>query len=241
MKRSIKIIILSLAIVLLLNTILFSVLTVYQAPYYDEAPSKGDSIYNLYASEKYNDVLYSFSTDFIRSGDERIQALENKLKSVSVTKLNKTEFYVKMFSLNAEDFVFQTKTTFLDDGRNVMKTIPSSTIYVYSKEDYIYVVCCEITEKQYVARYLEKAIYQTKDVELAKLLSEYKSAKNEGFQIILPEWRDDLSDFPKSYNSRQYALFFIIEFVVVVFISTKIIKDNKKEKVSAKYSKKSKT
>lgn len=237
MKRKLKVLIISLVMVLLLNTMLFSVLTVYQAPYYDEAPSKIDSIYELYASEKYNDVLYSFSNGFIRGGDEQIQALENKLKSVSVTKLNKTESYVKMLSLDAEDFVFQTKTIFLDDRRVVMKSIPSSTIFVYSKGDNIYVVCTEITENEYEAGYLKKAIYQTKDAEITKLLSEYKSSKNEGFQIILPEWRGDISEFPRTYNSRQYALFFIIEIVVAVLISNRIFKENRNNKNSTKYSK----
>ncbi len=238
MKRSIKIIILSLAIVLLLNTILFSVLTVYQAPYYDEAPSKMDSIYELYASDEYNDVRYRGALEYL-SEETEVQKTEKLFKSTSIVKLNKFQSFLKMFSLNRKDFVFITFTEYYGDRSVAAKNLFASNIIVYLDNDEVYIACVELME--YAPDTSCVAMYKvTNNEELVKLLSEYKTGENNGWKPILPGWRDDLSDFPKSYNSRQYALFFIIEFVVVIFISTKIIKDNKKEKVSAKYSKKSK-
>lgn len=241
MKRNFKILIISLAMILLLNTVLFSILTVYQAPYYDEAPSKVDSIYELYASETYdNATYYKGALEYI-SEEAKIQKIENLFKSTSIVKLNKFQSFLKMFSLNRKDFVFITFTDYDDYGgrKTAAEKLVASNIIVYLENDEVYIACVELME--YAPDTSSVAMYKvTNNEELVKLLSEYKTGENNGWKPILPEWREDISEFPKTYNSRQYGLFLIIEFIVVVLISNRIIKDNKKEKVSAKYSKKSK-
>lgn len=225
MKKQLKRICLSVVSVLLLNIIFFSILTVVQAPYYDDAPSKVESIYELYTSEEYSDVYYTVSVphSVIRE-EEEIQKIETVLKSVSATKLNKVESYFRMVLLDKSDFALMTSNNF--DREKAKGKIVSSGILVYSKNDIVYIICPEF---KYGVRNVEKVVYKSENSELAKLLTEYKSADGDNFAILEPEWRNDISRFPVSLRGRMYVLSFFIEFVIALLV-TGIIQDSRNKK-----------
>lgn len=222
MKKRIKTIIISFVFVMLLNITLFSVLTIIQAPYYDTAPSEVNSIYDLYASEEYNEVVYRSARDYV-SDEAEIQKIEEAFKSAEIVKLNKFESYLRMILLDQNDFVFLTMTRNYGDRKIAMEKLVASHVLVYSENDSVYVVCIELTEYAYEAGYEKIAIYETKNTELSELLTEYKAPKNKGFHLAVPEWRDDISKFPESYNGRLYVLSFFIEFFVALYVINKFL------------------
>lgn len=236
MKKYIKVIMLSVVIVFVLNSLLFSVLTVAQAPYYDEAPAEVDSIYELYASEVYNEVVYRGATEYV-SDETEIKKIDDVFKSSSIIKLNKIKSYFKMLSLGKEDFVFITFTKNYGDRSVAAKNIVASHIIVYFDNNEVYIACIELME--YAPDTSRIAMYKVNDnEELVKLLSEYKTEKNKGWKPILPEWRADVSEFHESFNGRQYILLFIIEFIVSVAVVNKFFaKQDNKNKQSYKKSK----
>ncbi len=233
MKKYIKVIMLSVVIVFVLNSLLFSVLTVVQAPYYDEAPAEVDSIYELYASEVYNEVVYRGATEYV-SDETEIKKIDDVFKSSSIIKLNKIKSYFKMLSLGKEDFVFITFTKNYGDRSVAAKNIVASHIIVYFDNNEVYIACIELME--YAPDTSRIAMYKVNDnEELVKLLSEYKTEKNKGWKPILPEWRADVSEFHESFNGRQYILLFIIEFIVSVAVVNKFFaKQDNKNKQSYK-------
>lgn len=221
MKNYIKSIALSFSLVLLLNIILFSILTVVQAPYYDEAPSEANSIYELYASEEYDEVVYKSASQH-QLNENEIRKMDELFKSASIVKLNKMESYLTMVLLDKNDFTFLTMTKNYGDRKLAAQKLVASNVLVYSKKDTVYVVCCELTENEYDAEYGKIAIYKTKNKELAKSLTEYKAPKNKGFHLLVPEWRYDISRFPESYYGRQYVLSFFVEFVIAIYVIKRI-------------------
>ncbi len=221
MKKYIKTIFLSVAVVLVLNILILTILTLYQAPYYSKAPQKVDSIYELYASDEYNDILYAFSTGFIRGGDKKIQNIEDMFKTTSVTKLDWLKSYCKLITLKQSDFVVYSRTTIADDREIVKNEIMASNICVFVENNIVYVICLEFTEYEYQNEYQKVAVYQVENEKLARLLEEYKTPSNKGFQIVLPEWRDDLSDFPRNFQGVLYVLSIIIEFIVSLIVINK--------------------
>ena len=239
MKKYIKIVIVSLVTVLILNIIFFSVITVVQAPYYEAAPYKVNSIYELYASEKYNDIRYTFADGIFRGGEKEIQEIENAFKSTSMTKLNKFDSYFKMLTLDKSDFVLLTRTSYHDLRERVMKTIIATSVLVYSQEDNVYVVCIELTESAFEKDYEEIAIYEIKNAELAKLLEEHKTPKNKGSQFVVPQWRYDISGFPESFMGKLYVLSFVVEFIVAMVVFNKVFANqqriNKQSQSKSKY------
>ncbi|MBO5065201.1 MAG: hypothetical protein J6D06_03705 [Clostridia bacterium] len=226
MKKRLKRICASVVSVLVLNIILFSILTVVQAPYYDEAPSKVESIYKLYASEEYNEVYYTVSVphSVIRE-EEEIQKIETALKSASAIKLNKVESYFRMVLLDKSDFALMTSNNF--DREKAKEKIVSSGILVYSKNDIVYIICPEF---KYGVRNVENVVYKSENSELVKLLTEYKSADGDSFSILRPTWRQDISRFPVSLRGRIYVLSFFVEFVIALIITRIIQKDQRQEK-----------
>ena len=223
MKKCLKRICVSVVSVLLLNIIFFSILTVVQAPYYDDAPSQVDSIYELYASEEYDDVVYT-SPNGILSDKLEIQRVEAALKSVSSVKLNKAESYLRMLSLDKSDFVLKTSNNF--NREKAKKTIVASNILVYSKNDTIYIICHEF---KYGVLNAERVVYKAENSEFVELFTEYKSPSNDGFAVLQPRWRQNFSEFPVSYNARMYVLSFFVEFVIALII-TRIIQKNRSKK-----------
>lgn len=221
MKKRLKRICVSVVSVLVLNIILFSILTVVQAPYYDDAPSQVDSIYELYASEEYNDVVY-MSPNGIISDKAEVQRIETALKSVSSVKLNKSESYLRMLLLGKSDFALLTKNSDYGDGKIAKGKLIASNVIVYSKNDDIYILCTEFTEFAYYNGYKEIVIYKTEDSGLAELLTAYKSSEKDGFFLLRPNWRQDISNFPISYNARMYVLSFLVEFVIALIVTRKI-------------------
>lgn len=230
MKKRIKVLVLSLVLILLLNTVLFSVLTFVQAPYYDEAPSKMDSIYELYASDEYSEVVYRSALEYV-SDQTEIQKINDVFKSASINKLNKFQSYFKMFSLGKKDFVFITFTRDYGDRKVAAEKLMASNIIVYLENNNAYVACLELKEYAYDGSDTKVAIYEVENesAELISLLKEYKENKKTGWQPILPEWRENISDFPDSFNGRQYFLFFFIEIIVIIALINKIVK--KKEQL----------
>lgn len=228
MKKRSKTIIISFVFVLFLNIILLSILTIVQAPYYDTAPSEVNSIYELYASEEYNEVIYRSAREYVSDGDD-IQKIEEAFKSAEIVKLNIFESYLRMMLLDENDFVFLTMTRNYGDRKLAMEKLVASNVLVYSENDSVYVVCTELTEYAYEAGYKKIAIYETKNTELSELLTEYKAPKNKGLHLAVPEWRDDISHFPKSLNGRLYVLSFFAEFFVALFVINKfLVKQQKK-------------
>lgn len=228
MKEQIKTIVITLVLFLLLNIVVFSVLTVVQAPYYDTAPSKVNSIYELYASDEYNQVTYNSAQGYI-SDETEIQIIEDAFKSTSMVKLDRIESYSKMLLLDENDFVVLTMTRGYGDRKLAMKKLVASNILVYAESDNVYVVCSELTEYSVEDGYAKIAIYETENSELAKLLNEYKAPKNKGLHLIVPEWRYDISNFPESFDGRQYVLSFIVEFIGALFVVKRIRKSKNLE------------
>lgn len=220
MKERIKLILISLVSLLLLNAVLFSVLTVVQAPYYDAAPSEMNSIYELYASEEYDKVVYRCACEYI--DENEIPKIEEVFKSTAIVKLNKIESYLTMLSLDENDFVFLTMNRSYEDRKLAMEKIVASNVLIYSENDTVYVVCIELTEYKFEEGYDKIAIYKTENSELSELLTKYKAPKNKGIHFIVPEWRYDLSGFPESFNGKLYVLSFFVEFFVIQFIIKKI-------------------
>ena len=221
MKKYIKVVILSLVSVLVLNIILFSVLTVVQAPYYEAAPSKVNSIYELYASEEYNEVVYRTALDYI-SEEEETKNFSDVFQSLSAVKLSKIESYFKMLSLGKKDFVLMTFKV-IDDTKVAIGNLAVSNIIVYLKNNEVYVGCIEFVKNTPANSRI--AIYEVEheNEELIKLLTEYKTDKKEGFYMLKPNWRYDISMLSESLNGKLYVLSFFVEFVVAVFVINKFL------------------
>ena len=238
MNKRIKVIIISILAVLLLNTVLFSFLTVYQAPYYEDAPAEMSSIYEMYASDEYNAVVYRDAIEFISDEDE-IQKISETFKSTYVVKLSKFQSYLKMFSLNKGDFVFGTISGDYGDRKIAAEKLIASHVFVYLKNNDVYVVCTELTEQVRDSSNMKIAIYEAENEseELLALLKEHKATRKTGIQIF-PEWRTDISKFSENLSGKQYLLFFFIEFVVAVILINSILGKKEHVKNSSENSKK---
>ena len=239
MKNIIKVILLSLVVVLAINIVLFSVLTVIQAPYYDEAPVELDSIYELYASEEFNDVSYRGANNRFFENEDFTQ-IDNLLKSAKVRKMNKVESYFSLMSFGKDDFVLSAKSDVYDNRENAMGVIYASYVLVYVKNDKVYAVCAEFTEENYSEDYRKVVVYQSSDKELVQDLSEYRYDDNKTRQLFLPKWRHDILGFPESARGRLYVLSFFVEFIISVIVMNVLFKtkfkkvNNKNKKVHKK-------
>ena len=239
--KNYKALIISIVAVLLFNIIAFCVLTVVQAPYYDEAPNEIASIYDLYVSEECEKVLYWSSKGMVLD-EEEIPRIEDALKSASAKKLDKTNTFKRLLLLKKKSFVLMVSNKVYEDREVAATKLVASNMMFYLQDDTVYIVCKEFVEFEFSKKYEKIAIYETKNAELVEYLSEYQT--DEGYHQLVPEWREELSGAGKTFIGNVYILFFVVEFVVVLFIVNKIsekkspmVKDKKKTANSKKKTK----
>lgn len=221
MKNRVKPILLTIAVILVLNIIIFTGLTLYKEPYYNDAPKEIDSVYELYASDKYGMEIFS-PNEICVEDIEEISKIEDALKNSSAIKLNFFESYYTMFALGKDEFVmYVVKDYDAHSERIIDKEVISNDIVIYIKCDIAYVYCVEAYETLPWEGQLKSVVYKVNGNELVETLKKYQNTDNTGFFLLNPNWRNMFYKDSYSMELSLFILSIIIEFVVSLIVINK--------------------
>ena len=202
MKKILRISVLSLICVLILNILIFTVLTIVQTRYNNDLPQEIIVSELFGGNVNVDNTFYMNGERDLESTEEINQALLNR----KFFKLSEFDSFKFIFSVSEKDYILVGKTI-ASSGNN--------SVVVYEKDNCAYF----LSKSEIGTNKSEFAVYRCDDSDLIENITKYKSNSNRYYVFYLPEWRHDLLSF--NIEGKIIVVSVIVEYITCLFVLKK--------------------